>query len=251
MRKKYLSDYRSHPLLMAAALLLVCAAPALAEDAPKGPVREKPEAPTLPGLTIDREKKIVELHGKIILPLQSEWLELLACMPKSREHESIISLEAKPSHVHGALLLIGLKAGSPLKAEKVDDVWKYHAPKGPKVAVTVIYEKDGKKIEVKANEWIVDQKTRKPLADNIWLFTGSRMHTVNGREIYVADVEGNILSLVNFGDEVLSRSTAERGGQDGGGNAWAANSKLIPPTGTKIIVRLTPVKEEEKEEKKP
>jgi hypothetical protein len=241
---------RPRPLLVAA-IFLACAAGGRADDAPKGPVKEKPEVPALPGITIDREKKIVELDGKIILPLQADWLELLACMPKSREHESIISLEAKPSHVHGALLLIGLKPGSPLRAERVNDVWKYHPPKGPKIAVTVIYEKEGKKVEVNASDWIVDQKTRKPLADSIWLFTGSKMHSVGGREIYVADVEGNILSLVNFGDEVLSRSTTDRGGQDGGGNAWAANTKLIPPTGTRIVVRLTPVKEDDKDQKQP
>jgi len=133
----------------------------------------------------------------------------------------------------------------------VNEEWKYHAPHGPKVAVTVRYEKDGKTVEVGAHEWILDQKTKKPLADNIWLFTGSREHKLaDGASVYVADIEGNILSLVNFGDEVLSRVTDKRGGQEGGGgnDAWGANSKVIPATGTKIVLRLTAVKEEEKKQ---
>ncbi len=220
-------------------------------QAKEGPRRE-PEANQLPGLRVDRDKKIVEIEGKIILPLQAEWLELLACAPKSREHESIISLDAKPSHIHGALILIGLKAGSPLRAERVGDEWRYHQPTGPKLAVTVHYELDGKKFDVPVNEWVMDQKTKKPLPDNIWLFTGSKIYEIDGRGVYIADIEGNILSLVNFGDEVLARVNDKRGGQGGGGGneAWAANAKAIPVAGTKIILRLTPVPDEEKKDEK-
>jgi len=224
---------------------LLLASPVLAQEREN---ENEKELPQLPGVKADRKNKIVEIEGKIILPLQADWLELLACAPKSREHESIISLDAKPSHVHGALMLIGLKPGSPLRAERVGDNWKFHPPTGPKVAVTIHYELKGKKYDVPANDWIVDQKTRKPLPDNIWLFTGSKMYEVDGKSIYIADIEGNILSLVNFQDEVLARMNDKRGGQEGGGGneAWAANTKAIPPIGTKIILRLTPVKEEEK-----
>ncbi len=226
-------------------LALLLASPVLAQEREN---ENEKELPQLPGVKADRKNKIVEIEGKIILPLQADWLELLACAPKSREHESIISLDAKPSHVHGALMLIGLKPGSPLRAERVGDNWKFHPPTGPKVAVTIHYELKGKKYDVPANDWIVDQKTRKPLPDNIWLFTGSKMYEVDGKSIYIADIEGNILSLVNFQDEVLARMNDKRGGQEGGGGneAWAANTKAIPPIGTKIILRLTPVKEEEK-----
>lgn len=238
---------RSGILLFAMALLML-APVAMAQEKEKGQQREEQDLPQLPGVKADRKNKVVDIEGKIILPLQADWLELLACAPKSREHESIISLDAKPSHVHGALMLIGLKPGAPLRAERVGDEWKYHPPTGPKIAVTVLYEKEGKTIEVPVNEWILDQKTKKPLADNIWLFTGSKLYESDGKNIYIADIEGNILSLVNFGDEVLARYNDKRGGQGGGGgnDAWAANSKAIPPTGTKIILRLTPVKEEEK-----
>ena len=235
--------------LFFAMALLALTPMANAQEKEKGQQREEPDLPQLPGVKADRKNKVVDIEGKIILPLQADWLELLACAPKSREHESIISLDAKPSHVHGALMLIGLKPGAPLRAERVnDEEWKFHPPTGPKIAVTVLYEKDGKTVEVAVNEWIVDQKTKKPLPDNIWLFTGSKLYEIDGKSVYIADIEGNILSLVNFGDEVLARFNDKRGGQGGGGgnDAWAANSKIIPPAGTKIILRLTPVKEEEK-----
>lgn len=241
------------PLLV---LLSLCAAGA--QDAPPPSAGEKPaagkaepEIPNLPGIAIDRKNKVVDLEAKVILPLQADWLELLACMPKSREHESALSIVAKPSHVHGALLLIGLTPGSPGRSERVNDELVYHPPKGPGVAVTLLFEKDGKKVEVPASDWVVEQKSRKPLADNVWLFVGSTEYPVDGKSVYVADVEGNIISLVNFGNEVLARDTKNRGGQGGGGgDTWGANSKIIPPAGTKVTIRLRPVAEKKEEEKK-
>lgn len=227
---------------------LTCAAPSRADD--KSDKQDQPEVkiPQLRGVEINRKEKYVDLAGEIILPLDTNWLELLACMPKSREHESIVKLIAKPSDVHGALLLIGLKPGHPFRAERQNDgTWKYYRPTGDEVAVTIRYKnKQDKQVEVKANEWIVEQQSGKKLPDNIWVFAGSKFYKVEGREIYAADVEGNIISLVNFTDEVLARKTDLRGGQDGGGgDTWGANEKAIPPVGTKITIRLRPVKKAE------
>ena len=239
-------------------LVILSACAVWAEDAPQPPKagdkpagKAEPEIPNLPGIAIDRKNKVVDLEAKVILPLQADWLELLACMPKSREHESALSIVAKPSHVHGALLLIGLTPGSPGRSERVGDELVYHPPKGPGVAVTLIFEKDGKKVEVPASDWVLEQKSRKPLPDNVWLFVGSSEYPVDGKSVYVADVEGNIISLVNFGNEVLARDTKNRGGQGGGGgDTWGANSKVIPPVGTKVTIRLKPVPQKKEEEKK-
>ena len=43
----------------------------------------------------------------------SGWLEQVACMVGTREHESLVVVEAKPSEVHAALLLLGLEPGTP------------------------------------------------------------------------------------------------------------------------------------------
>lgn len=238
---------------------LACTTPSGADDksakSDKGDKADQPKVkiPQLRGVEINRKEKYVDLAGEIILPLDTEWLELLACMPKSREHESIIKLVAKPRDVHGALLLIGLKPGHPFRAERQDDgTWKYYQATGDEVAVTVRYkDKDGKQHEVPANDWIVEQQSGKKLPDNKWVFAGSKFYKVEGREIYAADVEGNIISLVNFTDEVLARKTNYRGGQDGGGgDTWGANEKAIPAVGTKITVRLRPAKKEDEKKKK-
>jgi hypothetical protein len=201
--------------------------------------------PELPGIKIDRKNRVIDLKGKICMPQQTDWLELLVCKPKTREHESIISLIAKPSHVHGALLLIGLKHGKPYRAtyDEKKEAWKHFPPTGDAVAVSIVYKNDkGKQVEVKANEWLVNQQTKKKMPDNVWLFTGSKIRKIQGRQIYAADLEGNVITVVNFGDEVLSRRTDARGGQGGaGGDMWGAG-KNIPKAGTEITIRLRPAK---------
>ncbi|MEX2215326.1 MAG: YdjY domain-containing protein [Phycisphaeraceae bacterium] len=235
--------HSSVSLRILTAMLLVVSASTSSVSAQQ----KDPPLPALPGISVDREKKIVDLEGVIIPALQPDWLELLACMPKSREHEAIIRIAAKPSHIHTSLMLIGLKAGTPARVEFKGEEPIYHPPKGDPVAVWIIYEKDGKEVTIPASDWIVNQKTKENLPDNIWLFTGSRLVEIDGKPVYIADVEGNILSLVNFGDEVLARKTKMRGGQGGGGgDTWGANPKGIPKNGTKITVRLTPAKDDGK-----
>jgi len=210
---------------------------------------EKPEASpapatqpsTLPHITIDRANLRLDLEGVVVLR-EADWLELLACSPKSREHESILTIAARPSHIHLALLTLGLEPGSPRKSWREGDTPKWSESFGPKVAVTLVYEAEGKRVEVGANEWILNKKTNEPLKGNALIFTGSRMIPIEGKEVYLADLNGTVLSLVNFGDDLLVRQTPLTNDTDE--ESIGVNTKAVPPIGTKVTVRLTVVKEE-------
>lgn len=217
-------------------------APAAQQAGKKAEAGEQ-KLPDLPHIRIDRKKRIVDLEGVVVLR-EADWIELLACMPRSRVHESIITVQAKPSHIHGALLIAGYKPGHPWKAEKDGDKWKYFPAKGEHVRLSILYkDKNGKTVTAHPHDWIIENQTNKKLPDSIWMFTGSRMHNVQGKKLYAADLEGNLFSLVNFGDEVMARSTKLAGGQGGaGGDTWRANTKAIPAVGTKLILRIQPVK---------
>ncbi|MDA7503320.1 YdjY domain-containing protein, partial [bacterium] len=65
----------------------------------------------LPGIRINLEAKAVDVTSTITLDEGS--LEFIACTKGTKEHEAIIAVEAKPSHIHTALLLLGAKAGHP------------------------------------------------------------------------------------------------------------------------------------------
>ena len=73
-----------------------------------------------------------------------------------------------------------------------------------------------------------------------------RQITVVGDEdqtIYMADLNGTVVSLVNFGDDVLARATDVTHNNDDG--MWSAVTDRIPPVGTKVTIRLIPVRQEQ------
>ncbi len=252
---------RTRPLTVLLALTLLVSWPIAtthAQDTPPAPGTTPENAPAetapdaapnapaegearkgLKGIVIDREAGHVDLEAVVVLR-DGEWLELLACTPSTREHESILTVSAKPSDIHLALLLLGLEPGKPLMWEhKPDRSVTVVPPTGPQVAVTLIYEHEGKAKTVDANQWVVNQQTGKVLAGNRWLFVGSRFEEFEGKRIYMADPNGSVLSLVNFGDEVMTRDTEVT--KDNDDQAWNANTPVIPKVRTPVTIRLTPV----------
>lgn len=198
---------------------------------------ETPQA-RLPHIRINREKKWIDFDAKVVLR-DGKWIELLVCTPGSREYESILTTEAKPSHLHLALLILGQTPGSPMSWKRQSDQILPILPTGPLIEVSIHYLKDDKPFSIPAGQWVMDHQTNAPLPSSQWLFAGSKFMSIEGRPIYTADVNGSCLSLVNFGDELLAWPTDKTNQNDGG--QLGANTKLIPPIGTPVVVRLTPI----------
>lgn len=196
--------------------------------------------PAMPHVTVDQQNRIVDLDATVVLR-QGGWLELLACTPDSRTHESILAVGALPSHVHLALLTLGLEPGTPMKWRLEGEDYVAIPAHGPKVAVTIIVpQADGQPPqEVPANQWFVHKQTGQSPPDNIWLFTGSSFDEDQNPPRYRADVEGSVISLVHFGDEVLARPTDKTNQSDQG--MLQPNTEQIPEVGTKVKIRLRPV----------
>jgi hypothetical protein len=229
-------------LLLAAAALWPAALISVHAEAPAAPAATAPasQPAAMPHLRVDRERRCVDLDAAVVLR-EADWLELLACSPRSREHESILVVPARPSHVHLALLTLGVEPGAPMTWKREGEEVKFVEPRGPRVAITLIYEKDGKTVEVPANEWVFNQKTKEVLKGNTWLFTGSEFSEFDGQKVYRADLNGTVISLVDFGDDLLSRQTKMTDKDDQ--STWGVNTKVVPPIGTKVIIRLTPLAE--------
>src|SRR5438552_1648469 len=77
--------------------------------------QEKKETP---GVVVDKDARTVTIDAKIaprkLANLDKIYpLEVIACWPApkgKKAHETIVTIEAKPSHVHKALEALGLKA---------------------------------------------------------------------------------------------------------------------------------------------
>jgi hypothetical protein len=220
--------------------LLICVSLASAFLYAQAPAGKKQTAKVtkLPGLVIDHEHNTVDVQATVVLR-DGDWLELLLCTPGTKEHESILTTQARPSHIHLALIMLGLQPGMPMTGKKVDDHMQITPASGPWVAVDLIYTREGKTQTIPANQWVYDKTSNQSLPDNHWMFTGSSFIKSHDQNIYRADANGTVITLVNFGDDLLARKTDLTDRND---NArWQAKTELIPPVGTNVTIRLTPV----------
>lgn len=246
-------------IVVAAGLLgLTCTTPARAEPQPAAtqPTATQPAsdpAQAMPGITVNREAGYIDLDANVAQQT-ADWLELLACSPDTREYESVFTVPAKPQHIHLALLMLNLEPGSPLRweapnktpgqAPRPQDLVAL-PPLGPKIAIDIIYEDQGQRRQIPASAWIRNQQTGKPMTDHHWLFAGSVFKQFNGQRAYMADLNGNVISLVNFGDDLLAKPTSLTNQNDD--QMWTTMPEVIPPVGTKVTLRLTPIKADQDE----
>ena len=231
-------------------------------SAAEPPAAPPPAAPPvkLPGISIDVAKRNVDVDATVCL--ENGALELIACTKDSKEHESLIVIAARPSHIHAALLLLGAKNGTPAMRKPVDDEavrWVDVPPSGDLIDVFLVCpDADGKMIERPLGDFVrhVSEQDGEPDAKKAagkfpssFLFAGSHIQK-NDKEppLYLAESSGNIISVATFGDELLCLPEIES--QDNGSLAWEIDTKHVPKLGTKVILRLHPHKQPKVEPKK-
>lgn len=178
-------------------------------------------------------------------------LEVLVCKKQTKEHESILNVDLDSRLIHAALVAAGAKAGKPVQFvnPKTHEA-EYTPASGQKMEVTVHYTLDGKVRQERAQEWILDQGTKKPMAHE-WVFAGSRFvknpDRPNDPDYYMAN-NGEVIALSNFVDSMLDLpveiSQAEKDLH------FKAVEKKIPPAGSKVWVVLRPLADKEKKDDK-
>jgi hypothetical protein len=115
---------------------------------------------------VDKARKEVVVGGRVVLDRGP--IEVFACLEKTKEHEALVATRSTARLVHAALLAIGLDPGSPVSFDP-----EYVAAKGPKVRVRLRWkDADGKQREARAQDWIRNAQTGKPLEAD-WVFAGS------------------------------------------------------------------------------
>ncbi len=189
----------------------------------------------LPGITVNARQRYVDIAARVVL--REGLLELVGCIADSKEHESIVALDAKARHIHLGLLMLGANPGSPTKwVVQSDKSMKRILPSGDRVRVTFVFDEDGREAERSVTRYIIDGKKRHPKSD-VFLFAGSNLRkTEDGRTVYEADESGDAISLVSFGDELLV--WPDPAASDYSTLDWYADPESIPVEGTKLRVRL-------------
>jgi hypothetical protein len=203
-----------------------------------------------PGITINSKERFVDVQA--VVCLAEGYLEVIACAKDSREHESIVMVEAKPSHIHAALLLISARPGNPAMRKPINEEgtrWVDIPPRGQEVKATLLVpDAKGVATERPINDFVAPTKDESGLPEvpgepkkfpDSFLFAGSYTHQEGDAKTYLADVNGNVISISTFGDEVLCLSGHH--GQENHALSWQIKPDSLPEIGTKVTLRLRPV----------
>jgi hypothetical protein len=204
-----------------------------------------------PGVAVNVQERCVDVESSVCLHRGA--LELVACTKGTKEHESIVSIEAKPMHLHAALLLLGAKPGSPATRQQLGDQserWFDVPPSGGPVDVSLVLEdKSGALVEHPISDFIAPSSRRPgdsaseerqaPFPTHTFLFAGSILYgDGQGPRRYLSDESGNVISLSTFGDELLCLPAIHS--QENAALQWQVNATNLPSVGSKVILRLRP-----------
>lgn len=208
---------------------------------PKNTIQHlNPEKTIYAELVPDGDKKKVKRIGLVSeVCLREGPLEVFLCKKGTKEHESIVRVNADAQFIHLALETAGAVAGKPTQfIDPKTEEPKWAAATGSKINVTVHYTRDGKTYTHPAQDWIWDHKKKAALPHG-WVFAGSVTITDpdNGREFYGAN-SGDIISISNFPFSMLEIPVEIS--KDDAFLTYEAKTEKIPPLFSKVWVILEP-----------
>jgi len=180
---------------------------------------------------LDAANKQVVVGGTIALAKGE--IEVFACPKLSKEHEAIVATNCPARLAHAGLLAIGLEPGRPVSFDP-----EYAAAKGPKVEVRVRWrDAAGQEHVRRAQEWIRNTKTGKPLAAD-WVFAGSGFwrDPADGSEHYQAD-GGDMICVSNFPTAMLDLPIASSDSNEA--LLFEAFEGRVPAAGTAVELILS------------
>lgn len=216
-----------------------------------------------PGVRADSSTKTVEFDAQITPMLVKDdkaplfFLEVVCCAPNTREHETFLITTVRPSHIHAAMLAVGLNPGAPGGWTLKDRTLTPTQPSGDRLTVRVAFtDKDGHEVEQNPLDWIINARDKAPFpaAESRlatarsqptpgWMFTGSKIvkrKNASGeeREVYDADGSGTIIGLTTFGSEVIGWSRLINPDASAEEPEWIADFSRTPPAEMKVRVRI-------------
>jgi hypothetical protein len=190
-------------------------------------------------LEIDGDKKRVLIDAEVCL--RDGLLEQLMTRKQTKEHEAILAVDTDAKVIHAALLLTGVKPGSPVKfGEKVTPAT------GPVINISLRYEEKDKTVTVPAKDWLRGSKGKK-LPDFDWVFAGSKLvpsPDPKEKPYFLAN-DGDVICVSNFESALLDVNIASTADNDS--LNFEANTPKIPEKGTKVTVILEPAPEKKKD----
>ena len=178
---------------------------------------------------IDAKRRSIELQGRV--NMQAGLVELFACTPTGKTHESVVVLDVQPLHLQLALLALGLNPGrNPGVPKEAGDDRK----PGDIVEIHVSWKAGDKKREVRAEETIYDKPQGRTMAKTDWVFLGSQAWD----GAFAADEGGSLITTYHDPLAIIE-NPLDTVNDD---TLYFANTSVVPPVGTKVTVTISSAK---------
>ena len=162
---------RLHPWSLSAFLILVCVSidsPAADKASEKPPTAASGDDDSPPLKPLNKQGTVLlDVKGKKLL-LRSEvvlregLLELLVCLKQSKEHESILSVDAQAKFVHAGLLALKAEPGSPVRWQP-----EFRPPAGQQIDLFLTWTDDEGKLHRDPAQYWVRRATRRYYVEKI------------------------------------------------------------------------------------
>lgn len=212
--------------------LAICCFATLVYAQPATRPATQPGVGRFPNVEVNIAAREIRIAAESLRPKMP--LEFFCVTAGGSEHEAAFRTKAKPSHIHAALLMLGLTPGEGIKYSEATKKWL--PPHGPPLAISLEYTKDGVMTRVPAGKFIREVRTQKPAPAFTWVFTGSR---VMEDGVYAADVTGYVVTMVNF--ELSLIDVPKIAGEVQETLEWEVDPVSVPAVGTPMTLIIQPV----------
>ena len=196
------------------------------------------------GIELDSKAQTVTIPVTANEP-QNE-IEYLLIHRRGKKHEAIFVTRTRPSVLNAALLMLGLQPGQNAtytekqppptfdEIEKGADPIIITPPKGMQFWMTVHWKTpEGKQVDYCIEDMVLDLSTQQAVVDCSWVYLGGRMARIykNEPEVYVADMEGNLVSTCYMSPDNHLATMVHKDARDQQ-NWWFTNK--MPPHDTEV-----------------
>jgi len=178
-------------------------------------------------LVVDSNIREIYCNGHV--NMSEGMIELLACAPGGKVHESVLILDTDPTHLQVALLLLGLEQNS--NTEEPDAVYK---PGGSPIYIFIEW-KDKQTGEIKSfrgEDLVYNIAAKRTMRPTHWVFNGSRIQ--NG--LFMASVEKSLITTYNDPNTIID-NPLDTGSDD---TLYEVNEALVPARGTEVKAIIKP-----------
>jgi hypothetical protein len=189
------------------------------------------------GVKVDTAKKAVIIDAKVAPRKLAKYdqiypIEVVACWPDpqgKKAHETILTIDCKPSEVHKALESLGLKPGKPAMGENTEAA-------GPEVKISLEIPDGGGTKKLSIHRFLIDPKTKQPFPKDVkFKFTGSAMNKpdpTKSDEVYGADISGTLIAIYPVTNETVCQTSLTM--KEEKYLKLETNPDLIPKEGTPV-----------------